>query len=55
MSKKRKQESKKDRKKRCALSSSIRYGIAVEAYRKKHIRPALPETFEEAIKMGILK
>jgi len=54
MSKKRKQESKKTRKKRCQVSGSIKYGIAVAKFNKSDTRPALPTTFEEAVKMGIL-
>lgn len=51
MSKKRKQESKKDRKKRIARNDASFNG----KYNKKPKDKAWPRTFEEAVKMGILR
>ena len=49
-----KKESKKDRKKRCNLSWTKRRGVNMLKARK--INPVrIPESFEEAVKMGILK
>ena len=53
MSKKRKNESKKDRKKRCDLSWTKQRGVKMLKYKKPE--PKMPTSWEEAEKMGILK
>lgn len=50
MSKKKKQESKKDRKKRCERSNKKPY-ITMS----KQPEFKMPETFEEAVMMGMLR
>jgi hypothetical protein len=53
VSKKKKQESKKDRKKRCDLSWTKKRGINILKYKKPETK--MPTSLEEAEKMGILK
>lgn len=51
---KKKHESKKDRKKRCDLSWTKQRGVNMLKNRSKSTFK-MPESFEEAVKMGILK
>jgi hypothetical protein len=54
MSAKKKKESKKERKKRCDLSWTKQRGANMQKARKRNpVR--MPESWEEAEKMGILK
>lgn len=55
MSKKIKQESKKARKKRCRDSYSKVHGANLIKNRSKTKPRRMPETFEEAVSMEILK
>ena len=53
MSAKKKKESKKDRKKRCDLSWTKQRGVNMLKYKKPEQK--MPTSWEEAIKLGILK
>jgi len=55
MSKKRRQESKSDRKKRCSVSASKRRGAKMYKSLNMSAFSKAPRTFEEAVEMGILK